>query len=168
MKTPRLKSDIPEPPDDFWEELSARVHRAVAAEPPPSRWRWPVAPIDGVAWQPVLALAAAVLIAVAATVLVMRQVTPGITAPRATASAALTSPVEGTIPPVNASTPADGVLTTGDPLDLMAALSAGLDWDDTSAAGLMVSPASTAAAVSSLSDDQRAELVRLLQQQLQP
>lgn len=157
-----MRHEIPQPPDGFWDELSARVHRAVAAEPPPSRWRWPVAPVGLGVWQPALALGAAALIAVVATVLVMRQFTPAATAPPTTASAPLTSPA--TVP-VGAA--AEGtVLTTDDPLDLMAALSAGLDWEQTSAAGLMVSPASTDAAVANLSDDQRAELVRLLQQEM--
>jgi hypothetical protein len=121
-----------------------------------------------VAWQPALALAAAVLIAVVATVLVMRQFTPGAPEPQTTASASFASPATETLAPASATPAVDGaaLTTTEDPLELMAALSAGLDWDDTSAAGLMVSPASTEAAVASLSDDQRAELVRLLQQEM--
>jgi hypothetical protein len=160
-----MRHEIPQPPEGFWDELSARIHRAVAAEPPPSRWRWPEAPVGLVGWQPALALAAAVVIAVVATVLVMRQFTPPGIGTGTTASASIASPAS--VPVGGATAVAEGtVLTTDDPLDLMAALSAGLDWDQTSAAGLMVSPASTDAAVASLSDDQRAELVRLLQQEM--
>ena len=67
------ETDIPEPSPLFWEQLSSRVHHAIAAEEVPPQWasawlRWPVvAPITALALI-VIVLAAAVARGPAATV----------------------------------------------------------------------------------------------------
>lgn len=154
--------EVPEPPAGFWDDLSERVHRRIAAEAEPAGarsadWRgW-----FAIGWKPALAMAAA-LVLIVAGVVGFHTSGPAVQQRAAVVAPASTGPAD-----VLAGTEAsDATLGTSDPLDLMAALSAGLDWDQAAAAGLRVSPASADAAVAQLSDQQRAELVRLLEQQL--
>ena len=155
--------DVPEPPAGFWDDLSARVHRRIAAEAEPAGarsadWRgW-----FAIGWKPALAMAAALVLLVAG---VVGFHTSG---PAVQQRAAVAAPAASPAPAdtLTGTAAADATLSTSDPLELMAALSAGLDWDQAAAAGLRVSPASADAAVAQLSDEQRAELVRLLEQQL--
>jgi anti-sigma factor RsiW len=158
-------SDVPvaEPPAGFWEHLSDRVHDAVAAESSPSDWRG-ASPF--LAWRPALVMAAAILIAVAATAWLVRGRQ---TDDRAGASAAVLAsvPAAGAVPlAVSPRTVESAPLATSDPIDLMAALSANLDWDEVAAAGLAPPPGSAEAALTDLSPAQQRELVELLQQEL--
>lgn len=58
------EDEIPEPPTVFWEQLSSRIHRAVAAEPSPRRTPWHALQPTSFRWA-ALAAAASLLFAVA-------------------------------------------------------------------------------------------------------
>jgi hypothetical protein len=137
---------VPEPSPLFWDHLSARVRRAVAedgrnAVRPGYWWRW-----------------AAAVAAIGALVLVLRPLVPlsigGIPDTRSGVSADL-------MPRHNLRAFDD------DPaLALLADLSAGLDWEAAAEAGLVPARDAVDSVVFDLSDEERVELHRLLQEAL--
>jgi hypothetical protein len=144
--------DIPEPSPLYWDHLSARVREAVAAGAPPRR-PW----LDVAAWRRVLmpATAAAVIIVIA---LSSRLMAP----PPSPAAPA----------PVASSTEAvdlwnDSASDDDESLTLVANLSAGLDLDAASEAGL-AARGSAEHAVTHMDGDDLRELQRLLTQALAP
>jgi hypothetical protein len=141
--------DIPEPSPLFWDQLSSRVHHAVAAEVVTSRngtpqWlRWPViVPITAMALV-VMALAAAVARG------------PATTAPASSDGAA--------------------VVTTGDPTDDPETLGQGewavvseiigpVDFDQAREAGIVVKPGDVEQAASELTADEQQVLIALVKE----
>jgi hypothetical protein len=142
---------VPEPSPLFWDHLSARIRTAVAEDQPTARssawfghawWQW-----------------AAVAAALGAVLLVIWPGALRVSTPDPTAAAAVSS-VD--------STPAEDVRAFDDDpaLALLADLSAGLDWDAASEAGLLPAEGTVDTIVFALSAEERAELHRLLQEAL--
>jgi negative regulator of sigma E activity len=137
-------SDVPEPSPLFWDELSARVHAAVACEPAPHAfWRemlsWPRMLV------PLSALAAAAVLVLAVSL-----------HPR----------VGVALPPIPSEPLFDAQQIAADPsLSLVADLTAGIDWDTAHEAGL-AARGSADHAVTHLQNDELRELRRLLQEEL--
>jgi hypothetical protein len=147
--------DVPEPSPLFWEHLSGRVREAVEAEGRSSgagwQLRWPpwraIAPIGALA---MLALTAALMFRPAHE--------------SSTAATAAGSEITET-----AADAVDLAQMTDDPsLTLLADLSADLDWDAASEAGLAPRTGAVDDVVTSLSSGERRELQRLLQAALRP
>lgn len=154
---------VPEPPAEFWTQLSARVHDAVAQEPAPRatrRFGWPAWNRIRTVWPAAVTMAVAVLLAV---VLIPRERTRS------------TMPAGGAVevaPPMaeNGGAPAATELP-GIPaeeeaafLAFMGDLADGLDADAAASEGLWPTVAATDAAVGDLSGEERVELQRLLQE----
>ena len=142
---------VPEPSPLFWDHLSARIRTAVARDEPTARpsawsrrawWQW-----------------AAAAGALGAVLLVILPDAPRVSAPGPTGPTAVAS-----VDP----TPADDVRPFDDDpaLALLADLSAGLDWDAASEAGLVPAQGAVDTVVFALSSEERAELHRLLQEAL--
>lgn len=137
-------STVPEPSPLFWEHLSRRVREATAVErvPAPERW-W-----QGL-WRPLVAFGA-VAGAVAFAVLLRSG---------------------STEPPV-AVEPAQVVATSGEPavpddtVDVVTAVAGDLSFDELRAADLVPSRGAVDLAVSSLSEAQQRELMRLVREEL--
>ena len=147
--------DVPEPSPLFWDHLSARVREAVDAESrPESGWlrRWP-------AWRAVVPIGALAMLALTAA-LMLRPAHESSTAENAAAGSEI------------ADTAADAgglAQLTDDPsLTLLADLTADLDWDAASEAGLAPRTDAVDDAVTSLSGGERRELHRLLREALRP
>ncbi len=139
----------------FWDQLSARVHDAVAAEPPAARWNW----WTRAAMPFALGTAAAVVIAL---VMVERLIAPhGEPAPTTAFRAA---------PPVVAqpAAPAREVLApdvTDPSLAIVADLADDIGWDAAREAGL--APRGSADhAVAHMSDGELRQLRTLLQEEM--
>ena len=141
-----VEVDVPEPSPLFWEQLSARVREAVAAEEGPRAAWWHVG-----WWK----LSAGALAAVAALALAVY-----LTLPRATAPA--TSPFDAA--------ESLALQPFGSPdepsLALVADLTAQMDSDMAAETGLTNHVGSVDEAVSSLTDDERRELQLLLTEAL--
>lgn len=137
---------VPEPSPLFWDHLSARVRRAVAEDDrsavrPGYWWRW-----------------AAAVAALGALVLVIRPLVP-----------LSTRGIPDTPPAVSADlTPRNNLRAFDDDpaLALLADLSAGLDWEAAAEAGLVPARDALDSVVFDLSDEERVELHRLLQEAL--
>lgn len=146
--------DVPEPSPQFWDHFSARVRERVASEgEPDSRWRiltaasWKLLPVAG-------ALAAVVALAVSMT-------RPPTAAPPPHAGAIAASPLATELPLLQVLESSD------DPsLSLVADLASDIDWDDAVEAGLATSVGGAEGAVAALTDSERRELRRLLNEAL--
>ena len=147
---------VPEPSPLFWDHLSARVREAIAEEATGERaavssgwaarlWSWQVV---------TAAVAAAAIILVA----VNRQSTPG------------TNPAQSAVALAPAIAPTPGDLTPSidnDPsLSFIADLAGDLDWDDAVEAGLTSGADAVERVVQDMSDDERRELRRVLQEEM--
>ena len=134
---------VPEPSPLFWDHLSARVRAAVADAPLPAPAPW-----WRITWQPA-AMAMGVCAALVLAVLLGRSESPMPASPaRAGEVAALTPPVID--------------VASDDSLDWLTDLASGVEWDDAPVLSWDV----TDVAVSDLSDDERLELHRILQEAL--
>jgi hypothetical protein len=160
-----LDAPVPEPSPLFWNSLAARVRRDVDGAIGRSRRRW---------WDlPVLAPAVGLAAAVALLVATIARVPPAVVDPVVRLAADLRE--AGTLTTADAL----GELTETDvteasraigeppaaavpPIDVVASLVAGLDWDELAAAGLGVQPGAADAAIATLAPDERAALVRAL------
>lgn len=137
-------SDVPEPSPLFWEHLSRRVREATAEEPVPAPARW-----WNVAWRPVVALAM-VGGAVALAVLVRG----------------------GSVQPPAAVQPAEVVASAAetavsdDSVDVVTAVAGDMSFDELRAADLIPSRGAVDLAVSSLTEAQQRELMRLVREEL--
>jgi hypothetical protein len=147
--------DVPEPSPLFWGHLSARVREAVdaeaSAEPQALPLRWPV-------WRLGLPLGLAGALALALAVgLRTDQSEPG-------AAAGLQEPsvsiAEG------ASAPAAGTATDDLSIDLIADLAGEWDWEFATEAGLAARAGAVESLLDELSDEERLELRRLLEEEL--
>jgi len=138
--------EVPEPSPLFWEHLSQRVHDAVAAEPIPTRsWFGHFNPMWSFG-----ALAALAVVVFAVFLHIPRP------APQAI--------------PITAGQTAEAVpapaLQDDASWAVMDELASQVDFDEASAAGLNVKPGAADEAVAQLSQDERRELVELLQREL--
>jgi hypothetical protein len=166
------EADVPEPSPLFWDHLSARVHERVAAEPP-ARPRW----IDR--WIPQVpgftrgGLGIAVLTAACAALLVA-VILPSMKTAQPASSGVSTSTAASPQPQITTTEPALPVAATNerlsladDPeLSLMANLAEDVDLDDAAAEGLTTHDVAVDQAITELTADERAELQRLLTQEL--
>lgn len=139
------EADVPEPSPLFWEHLSARVRESIAAEEPQS--------VVGILWSSLGWRVPLSVAAVAGVVL----------------AAVLTLDIGHRSPPAH--TPArdatmDAAAIADDPsLDLVADLTADIDWDSPGDLGLPLE-GSAERAVVQMTDDERVELHRLLEAEL--
>jgi hypothetical protein len=140
--------DVPEPSPLFWNQLSARVHEAIAAEGEPrvawwrpSTWPWLALPVG----------AGAMVALVLAFVLTSRGLEP-VPVPEPT--------------PIAASAP-DPVVEDAS-LSLVADLAAQMDWDSASEIGAPLHAGAADEAIGDLSPAERRELQRLLQELARP
>jgi anti-sigma-K factor RskA len=143
---------VPEPSPLFWDHLSARVRAAIADEPRAAdrRTRWTA---NG--WWRFAAAAAAI----AAVILVVWPASRRASTPATSEAPAL---VAADLPQ-----PDDVHAFDDDPaLTLLADLSAGLDWEAASEAGLVPAQGAIDRVVLNLSPEERAELHRLLEEAL--
>jgi hypothetical protein len=145
---------VPEPSPLFWDHLSARVAKAVAEERPGEA---AAASIDWAArlrnWRvvTVAAVAAAVILAVA----VNRRAAPD-ASPAQTPAVLATATARDLTPSLE-----------NDPsLSFIADLASDLDWDDAVEAGLTSGTDAVERVVQDMSDDERRELRRVLQEEM--
>ena len=149
--------DVPEPSPLFWEHLLARVREALEAEgrPPVSGWL-----LRRASWRAIAPIGAVAMLALTVAALMLRPAHESSTA----ASAGAGSKVAGT-----AADAGDLAPLTDDPsVTVLAELTADLDWDAASEAGLAPRAGAVDDAVTSLSGEERDELQRLLQEALRP
>jgi len=145
---------VPEPSPLFWDHLSARVAKAVAEERPGEA---AAASIDWTVrlrnWRvvTVAAVAAAVILAVA----VNRRAAPG--ANSAQTPAVLATATARDLTPSLENDPS---------LSFIADLASDLDWDDAVEAGLTSGTDAVERVVQDMSDDERRELRRVLQEEM--
>jgi hypothetical protein len=137
---------VPEPSPLFWEHFSARVRRAIEAEPM-RRWSW------GWLWRPAvgLPLAAGLVVAIAIAALWRPAPAP---APGG-ATAAVETPAAGAGDEVDLS--ADDASW-----DLVATIAGTLEWEAAEAAGFSAEPGAADRAILLLTREERVELGRLL------
>ncbi len=139
--------EVPEPSPLFWDRLSARVREAVDAEPvSASGWAG--------YWRPLAALAGVLAVLILAAVL-RPSPTPSPAARPAAASA-------------NASAASDVTTSEGSEAmwDMIGTMATSIGVDDARDAGLVPGRAATDAAIESLTQAQRRELVKLLRAEL--
>ncbi len=141
--------EAPEPSPLFWDHLSTRVRDAVAAEAAPQTaqpWGWR-------SWRLTAVVSAAVV--VLSVVLIFKG---------GPASVPVPVPAEGD---AVASAGAEIASLQDDPsLSLIADLAGELDWDGAAEAGFMVGSGTAEGAIPGLSIEERAELRRLLTEEL--
>lgn len=144
-------ADVPEPSPLFWDHFSARVHEAIAAEGTPGRLAW----FDGWSWSRLampLSIGACAAIVIAAGLTLRFSRGPDVSAPETIAEAGAAAE--------------PGILADDPSLDLVADLTAGLDWDATGDEGLTTREGTADRAVAQLTEGERRELQRLLEQEL--
>ena len=140
--------EVPEPSPLFWDHLSARVREAVAAEGAPRRQAW----ADGWSWWRVSARWSAGAVAVVAIVV---AVSIGVVDRRSS------------LPIDNNGLVDVGMLADDPSFDLMTDLTADVDWDSSGGdAGLAPHEGAAERAVAQLTEGERRELQRLLEQEL--
>ena len=130
--------EVPEPSPVYWQQLSADVRMAIAAEPRAGSWR------DWLRWPVLAPVAAAALIVMALAVAL----------PRETAvvhEAAVLEPVEASL---------------DDRFAIVADLVGDMDWETAVSAGLIVAPGTADRAIVELSAMEQQELTRLLHAEL--
>jgi hypothetical protein len=137
-------ADIPEPSPLFWDHFSIRVAEAIASSGQPRRWL----SFDGWSWRRIaIPLSIATVLVVAAVVV------------RNGDRVAENAPVTE-----RAGEPA--ALPDDPLLDLVADVSVDVDWDSVADAGLATHDGTVDTAVMQLTDAERVELHRLLEQEL--
>jgi hypothetical protein len=152
--------DVPEPPPFFWTQFSARVSAAVERDTArPASMRWHAAPARALA----LATAAAIVAALA----VLPQVWPAVL-PHIRSSIPTAAPVGiGSAATAAEVAPADAVdLDADDAWALVRTLAADLDDDEMRDEGVSAGEDAVEHLTSQLTDAERTELARLLQEQL--
>ena len=137
-----VAGDVPEPSPLFWDHFSERVREAVDAVPEPLPW-WRAG------WRPVLAFAGVLGVVVIAAVL-----RPG--------PARSVSPLPDAAVPATISAGAESDAMW----DMIATLAPEVPVDQAFEAGLAPSSGTADAAIASLSEAQRRELVRLLKAEM--
>jgi hypothetical protein len=142
--------DVPEPSPLFWDHLSNRIRDRVAREAVADASWWPAFALS---WRSAAAMAAAAVLVVAATFAVRRPAP----APETPTAAAIVEPAIG-----------DSLAAIDDDpaLALLADLSAELDWDAASQAGLVPAQGSVDHVLVALTGEERNELRRILEEAL--
>lgn len=137
-----------EPAPLYWERLEARVREAVASEAAPRSWQLP----NWLRTRAALAVAASVLLAVTAWFALEFRTRVG---------------QDPGVSTEYVGTPAAGPMTSvnGD-WELVVSGAESLEWDDAARAGFAIGPGATERAIEDLSDEQQAELVRLLEAEI--
>ena len=132
--------DVPEPSPFFWDHLSGRIRDRVAQDV--TRW-----PAFAPAWRIALTAAAAAVLVLAVGMALRRGVTP---------------------PPDPAPVGVEAIVTIDEDaaLALLADLSADLDWDAASEAGLVPAQGAVDNVLVALTGEERTELQRILQEAL--
>jgi hypothetical protein len=150
------RKDVPEPPPFFWTQFSANLRAAVADEPLPGRrFAW----MHG--WtRPALAVAA-VAVALAVMPLVTRMSRPG--APVESTPVSMTAPASESVDPVG-DVFAD--IDQDEAWAVVRSLAEDLDHDEMDQEGVSARPGSAEHLTLSLSDPERVELMRLIEEQL--
>jgi hypothetical protein len=143
--TAARNADVPEPSPLFWDHFSARVSGAVASEGASGRLGW----LDRLLPAPRIAapIVVTALIVVAIVVAVRVARAPSVTSPPATINA-IVEPIDDPL------------------LELVADLGVDVDWDSAAEVGLTTREGTADKAVMQLTDAERVELQRLLQQEL--
>ncbi len=144
---------IPEPSPLFWEHLSTRVSAAVQAGPLPSRW---AALFASERWR--LAAAAVVLLLVTAVgwQLFVSRSGGGAVSPA-------TAPAGQTLTEASVEPDAEPFL---DAWDAIEAVAEDLEWEEAQSIGIAFRPGSAEPHVDDLTVDERAELARLIEEEL--
>jgi hypothetical protein len=139
-------SNVPEPSPLFWDHFTARVREAVSEEAVPTAQSWWRA-----AWAPLVVVMAVVICAATVVAVKVRQRTP------AAAPAAVITVADA---------PDDDLSGTSDEgsATAMAAAMGDLSWDQAREANLVPTRYTVDSAVASLTDAQRRELIRLVQE----
>jgi hypothetical protein len=148
--------EVPEPSPLFWDHLSARVRAAVDAESSASTER---APFTWPGWRLALSFGAVAVVGVVLAVWLPTRFSDTEVAVRPETESA--APVQDPLAPDLVPAPGD------DPsVDLMADLTGDWDWEFAAEAGLTAREGAVEALVQELSDDERTELRRLLEEEL--
>ena len=142
-----LAVDVPEPSPLFWDHLSSRVREAVAAEPASTR-RW----FNDARWYWGLAAASVAVIVLAVSLTLHPAPIPAFRA----------VPSVADVPAADAGSPA-----SDDPsFSLLSDLAGSLDWDSAADAGISTDVGAADGALTDLNDVERAELRRLLREEM--
>jgi hypothetical protein len=151
-----VRLDVPEPSPLFWDHFAARVNAAIDA-PPPRRW-----------WQApaVFAWTAAAMV-VLASVLGFYVIRPALQGNRA--AAGTTQPADRTITgggDVDAPAPDTVDIERDEAWAVVRSFAEEMQYDEAREAGVLPRPGSVERAATELSAEERAELVRLIQDEL--
>jgi hypothetical protein len=139
---------VPEPSPLFWEHLSSRVAGAIRSEPPPARW-------TAVAWLPGWRLTASVIVlALVSGVVWQAHLT------RSRGAAPIPTLEQQAQP--DAAT-ADESL---DAWDVLSAAAGDLEWEEAQEIGFAYRPGAAEPLLGELTEDERAELARLIKEEL--
>ena len=139
-------AELPEPSPLFWDHFASRVTEAVASSPPERRSIFSFASFPPGAW-----LRAAIAVAVASAVIM----------------AVVTYDRDGGSRPVPfADRRAEPALADDPLLDLVADLGVDVDWESAAEVGLTTREGTADRAVTQLTEEERTELQRLLEQEL--
>jgi hypothetical protein len=145
-------AEVPEPPPFFWTQLAARIRAQVATEPAPgTAWR---------RWLPVPALAAAAA-AIFAIGLMLRPSTPApVTAPSQAVSEHATELADDPFASIDADAEADEAWA------LVRSMAEDMDHEEMDSEGISPGPGAVERLTLQLTEPQRIELARLLDEQL--
>jgi hypothetical protein len=147
--------DVPEPSPLFWQQFGTRVNAAIDAAEPRRRWLT----IATIGWT---TAAAAVCVAIAALFMIRSPSMHDAPTP-APVQAQTTAPA-GTVAPLADVDPID--IDSDEAWAVVRTFAGEVHYDDARAAGVVPSAASIDRAATELPDDERAELVRLIQDDL--
>jgi len=139
-------SMVPEPSPLFWEHFSRRVREATAAEPMPAAARWWQS-----VWRPAIAFAT-----VAGAVALAMFIRGGVVQPPAAVGPAPAEVVASTSEPA----------VSDDTVDVVTAVVGDMSFDELRQADLIPSRRAVDLAVSSLTEAQKRELMRLVREEL--
>ncbi len=149
---------VPEPSPLFWEHMSSRVREAIGREPAPGTARW-LRPLGVPGWT--WATAGALAVALVSAAIWSAAPTP------------VPAPAQATVdrPAGGPAAPADHDIWSEDTgpdqaWEVVQAVAEDVDWDDTSEAEIAARPHAAERVVPQLSSDERAELARLIDEEL--
>ncbi len=142
--------DVPEPSPLFWEQFGARVNAAIDAPERPRRWL----PFGAIGW---MTAAAVLCVAIAAAYLTRSSAVYELPDAVAAPAASVTDALDG-------SDAAD--IDTDEAWALVRTFAAEVHYDDAHAAGVVPVAGSIDRAATEMSDEERAELVRLIEDEL--
>jgi hypothetical protein len=149
MRQAAADVEIPEPSPLFWEHFSARVHESISSESAAPQ-RWSVAGLSSSRRTISLALGAFGAAAIVAILAVRAAHAP-----------------ETFPPPTSVASLNDRIPSGDDPsLDLVADLTADIDWETANEVGFVSHEGAVEKALTQLTDAERVELQRLLEQEL--